>query len=403
MVIRQIGAERWIPLLMFLWGTVSWAQAFMHDKTSFLLCRLFLGLTEAGYVPGIIRYMTTYYTKEELATRLSWFWGVLALADASSGLISFGVLRLRGVAGLKGWQWLFLIDGVCTVIVAIFTFFYLPEGPARTKGLLRGKNGWFDDREVKILVTRLIRDDPSKAIGRREGVKKTDLIAALKDTRIWGHLLIGFFGLMAPGPVTSYMPLIIKSLGFSTVVSNLLTVPAHLLKFLAMLALTRNSDRVKDRAWHGVVGMTWFLVGLFLLQLLPDSTNRWALYGVIIFTVGWPFWHPINAAWLTENVAPMGKRSIGLAMYIMSVNINGLVGSQIYRDDDKPRFHRGNWINIGLAFFTILLFIGQRYRYVVLNRRRDLIWNSMSAEDKKVYNQTTQHVGNDRLDFRFTY
>ncbi|KAK9704497.1 hypothetical protein K7432_010157 [Basidiobolus ranarum] len=403
MVIRRVGAERWIPFLMFLWGTVSWAQAFMHDKTSFLLARLFLGLTEAGYVPGIILYMTTYYTKEELATRLSWFWGGLALADASSGLIAFGVLRLRGVAGLKGWQWLFLIDGICTVVIAIISFFYLPEGPSRTKGLLRGKNGWFDDREVKILVTRLIRDDPSKAIGRREGVKRTDLTSALMDTRIWGHLLIGFFGLMAPTPVTSYMPLIIKSFGFSTVISNLLTVPAHLLKFVTMLALTRNSDRVKDRALHGIVGTIWFLIGVFLLELLPDTTDRWSMYAVIIFTVGWPYWHPINAAWLTENVAPLGKRSIGLAMYIMSVNINALAGSQIYRDDDKPRFHRGNWINIGLGFLTILLFIAQRYHYIALNRRRDRIWNSMSAEAKKEYNQTTQHVGNDRLDFRFTY
>ncbi|ORX81465.1 MFS general substrate transporter [Basidiobolus meristosporus CBS 931.73] len=403
MVIRKVGAERWIPFLMFLWGTVSWAQTFMHDKTSFLLSRLFLGLTEAGYVPGIILYMTTYYTKEELATRLSWFWGVLALADASSGLISFGVLRLRGVAGLKGWQWLFLIDGIGTVLVAIVTFFYLPEGPARTKGLLRGKNGWFDDREVSILVTRLIRDDPSKAIGRREGVKNTELLAALKDTRIWGHLLIGFFGLTAPVPVTSYMPLVIKSLGFSTVISNLLTIPAHFLKFLVMLALTRNSDRVKDRAWHGVAGTVWFLVGLFCLELLPDNTNRWSLYAVIVFTVGWPSWHPINAAWLTENVAPMGKRSMALAMYIMSVNINGLLSSQIYRDDDKPRFHRGNWINIGLTFFTIILFIAQRYHYIFLNRKREQRWNAMSEEARQEYLDTTKDVGSDRLDFRFTY
>ncbi|ORY03346.1 MFS general substrate transporter [Basidiobolus meristosporus CBS 931.73] len=403
MVIRRIGAEKWIPLLMFLWGTVSWAQAFMHDKTSFYLSRLFLGFTEAGYVPGIILYMTTYYTREELATRLSWFWGVLALADASAGLIAFGVLRLRGVAGLKGWQWLFLIDGICTVIVALLTFFYLPEGPTRTKGLLRGKNGWFDDREVKILVTRLIRDDPSKAVGRREGVKRSELFAAFTDLRIWGHLFIGFFGLMASSPVTSYMPLIIKSLGFSTVISNLLTMPAHLLKFLAMLALTRNSDRTKDRAWHGVVGTTWFLLGVLLLEFLPDNTNKWTLYGVIIFTVGWPYWHPINAAWLTENVAPMGKRSIGLAMYIMSVNINGLVSSQIYRDDDKPRFHRGNWVLIGLAVLAILLFIAQRYHYIYLNRQRERKWNSMSQEERNNYLLNTKDVGNDRLDFRFTY
>ncbi|KAK9709664.1 hypothetical protein K7432_008886, partial [Basidiobolus ranarum] len=272
-----------------------------------------------------------------------------------------------------------------------------------TKGLLRGKKGWFDDREVKILVTRLIRDDSSKAVGRREGVKGSELASALKDTRIWGHVLIGFFGLMAPAPVTSYMPLIIKSFGFSTVISNLLTIPAHLLKFIFMLALTRNSDRIKDRAWHGVFGTSWFLVGVLLLEFLPDSVGRWPLYAVVIFTVGWPYWHPINAAWLTENVAPMGKRSIALAMYIMSVNINGLASSQIYRDDDKPRFHRGNWIIIGLAILTIILFIAQRYHYIFLNRRREKIWNSMSEEDKKEYIQTTHHIGNDRLDFRFTY
>ncbi|ORY00048.1 MFS general substrate transporter [Basidiobolus meristosporus CBS 931.73] len=403
MVIRRVGAERWIPFLMFLWGTVSWAQTFMYDRTTFYLSRFFLGLTEAGYIPGIILYMTTYYTRDELATRLSWFWGVLALADASSGLIAFGVLRLRSVCGLKGWQWLFLIDGVGTVIVALVSFFYLPAGPSKTKGLLRGKDGWFNDRQVKILVTRLIRDDPSKANGQRKGANLGDLTSALKDSRVWGHVLIGFFGLMAPAPVTSYMPLMIKGFGFNTVTSNLLTVPAHLLKLLFMLALTRNSDRVKDRAWHGVFGMTWFLLGVLLLEFLPDSVGKWPLYAVVIFTVGWPYWHPINAAWLTENVAPMGKRSIALAMYIMSVNINGLISSQIYRDDDKPRFHRGNWINIGIASFSILLFLAQRHHYVYLDRKRDRIWNSMTEEERKHYALTTHHVGNDRLDFRFSY
>ncbi|KAG1182375.1 hypothetical protein G6F36_009235 [Rhizopus arrhizus] len=125
----------------------------------YLIIRIFIAITEAGFIPSCLLYFSTWYKASELATRLSWFWGIQSFASAFSGLISFGIFNLEGVAGLYGWKWLFLIDGIITQIVGFIAIFYLPASPAITKGLLRSKNGWFTEREASIAVTRIIEED----------------------------------------------------------------------------------------------------------------------------------------------------------------------------------------------------------------------------------------------------
>ena len=107
-------------------------------------------------------WLTYYYKSNELPVRLSWFWTALSTVNILGSFLAAGVLQMRGIAGWGGWRWLFLLEGIITLIIGVLSWGLMPPGPCQTKNWFRGKNGWFTDHEETILVNRLLRDDPSK-------------------------------------------------------------------------------------------------------------------------------------------------------------------------------------------------------------------------------------------------
>ncbi|KAF9282215.1 hypothetical protein BGZ68_006123 [Mortierella alpina] len=371
MIIRRVGPHRWIPFLMVFWGLATAAQVFLKDKLSYFICRALVGLFEAGYIPGIAIYLTTYYKREEMALRLSVFWSTLSIANSCAGVLAYGILHMRGLAGLAGWKWLFLIEGLATSVVGALSFFILPEGPTATKGYLRF-SGYLTERQELIAITRLIRDDPSKADPSKRVVPKAD---------IW-RAMLGFDGLKA----------------------NLMIIPGYLLSLTIMSTVSYSSDRLNERAFHGALATLYYAVCVLALALLPLDASKYSLYICLIFTMGaQTCWHPVNAAWIAGNTAPVGKRTIALAMYIISVNITAIAGSNVFRAKHAPRFITGMWILFGSLLITISLFLFQRFHLRHINAKRAKITQDWTAQDWKHYDETTKDVGDDRLDFVYNY
>ncbi|KAF9897449.1 hypothetical protein BX616_005573 [Lobosporangium transversale] len=405
MVIRRVGPQRWIPLLMCLWGFSTAAQFFLKDRVTFLICRALVGMFEAGYIPGIAVYLTSYYKRGEMATRLAIFWSTLAVANSVSGVLAYGILHMRGVAGQAGWQWLFLFEGLVTVLVGLLSFFILPEGPTSTKGGFR-LNGYLTDRQEQIAITRLIRDDPTKADTSKRVVSKKELFKAFTSPRIWPNILIGFLGLLPFAPLTVLSPLIVKNLnlGVPSLVSNLLVIPGYVISLSIMTFVSWSSDKHNERAFHGALASTYYALCILALAALPEDANKFSLYFALIFAMGGQTcWHPLNAAWIAGNTAPAGKRSIALALYIISVNACDMVSVNLFRDEDAPRFITAFWILFGALLVTIVLFIFQRYHLMWINKRRDEKTKNWTEQDWKNYNETTKDEGDDHLSFRFSY
>ncbi|KAI8071327.1 major facilitator superfamily domain-containing protein [Gongronella butleri] len=353
-------------------------------------------------IPSCLVYLTGFYTSRELGPRLAWFWGIQSFASAISGLFAAAVFNLAGVGGLYGWKWLFLIDGVVTQVVGLIAFFYFPASPTKTARFISGGKDWFTERERKIAVTRLIRDDMTKK-EQYKRVDWADVKLALTDTKLWTHLVCTFTGMMFNGPVGTYLPTIIKSAGFNVIEANLLTAPAYLINLIVSIAVAHFGKK------HGGLGllcaffMLWAAVGLLAMELLPENVDKWSLYGAVLITGGTPTYHPMHIAWMSSNLAPIGKRTLALGAVIGAANLCSVPGAQIYRTDDAPRYHRGNWILFGLQIFTGVLLIIQHLRYKFTNKRRDKIWNAMTEEEQKHYLATTKDVGSNRLDYRFDY
>ncbi|CDH48430.1 mfs general substrate transporter [Lichtheimia corymbifera JMRC:FSU:9682] len=397
---KRIGAHLWIPIMMNSWGIVTWAHSLVHNYASFFVVRMLIAVTEAGFIPACLYYLTGWYKTTELATRLACFWGVQSFASAFSGLISFGIFRMSGMGGLEGWKWLFLLDGIFTHIIGVTAFFYLPSRPSRTQGVLRGRKGWFDERETKIAVTRLIRDDKSKT-EQHSRITWDDVKECFLDTKVWMHLIATFVGFMTQTPTTTYLPTIIKDNGFSVTNANLLTVPAYIINLIFSIIIAWSSDRHGEVAFHALISVFWQLGSFIALRTLPVDAGRWSIYAAAMMAVAAPSWHGMHIAWLSSNAAPVGKRALALSMMVGFANLSHVPGAMFYQTWDAPRYYYGNTICIALQSVLAILFLSLRFRYSLTNRWRTYKWERMTQEEKKHYIQTTKAKGSNRLDFRF--
>ena len=147
---------------MVSWSIVACTQCRLEGRTTFYVTRALLGLIEGGFIPDVILYLSYFYKSKELPIRLSFFWGAYISTNIISAFLAYGILHLRQQTGWAGWRWLFLIEGALTALIGLTSWFYLPPSPYQTASWFRGRNGWFSEREEKIIANRILRDDPSK-------------------------------------------------------------------------------------------------------------------------------------------------------------------------------------------------------------------------------------------------
>lgn len=198
---KRYGFKYVLPSMMVFWSTASWAQAFMTDRTSFYLGRAFIGLGEGGFIPSTILFATYFYTSKELAVRLGVFWSTLNVARVVSALLAAGLLQMRGIAGRPGWFWLFLLEGILTLLIGLVSFIYLPVSPTHTKGGLWRKP-WYTEREEVIMTNRILRDDPAKGLTHiYEPARWKDVKGAWADKSMWPLYFIGLIAYIPASPV----------------------------------------------------------------------------------------------------------------------------------------------------------------------------------------------------------
>ena len=162
MISKKLGPDVWIPIQMTAWSVVACAQTAITGRSTFYLTRALLGLLEGGFIPDVILYLSYFYKSKELPFRLACFWGAYIGTNIVSAFLAYGILHMRNIAGWAGWRWLFVLEGGLTGLIGMASWFYLPPSPTQTKGGIRGKDGWFTEREEKIMVNRILRDDPAK-------------------------------------------------------------------------------------------------------------------------------------------------------------------------------------------------------------------------------------------------
>lgn len=217
---------------------------------------------------------------------------------------------------------------------------------------------------------------------------------------------LGLVAYVPQSPPSTYLTLTLKSLGFSTFNTNLLTIPSTFIGIFTLLGLTWLSERLNERSLISSIQAWWTLPCIFALRFWPGvltPSTAWATYGLITTLLSYPYCHAILVAWTSKNAGSVRTRTISAAIYNCAVQVGNVYSANIYRADDAPLYHRGNNALIGINILAIVLFLGTKVYYMWRNKRREAVWGAMSEEERKVYLDTTTDEGNKRLDFRFAH
>lgn len=345
LILQRLGAPVWLTLQMGIWGIIALTQAWCTNIHSFLATRFLLGVWEGGYIPGGQYMLALFYTREELALRTAIFYFGNYSATAIGSLMAAGILNMGGEMGLPGWRWLFLVEGAITLAVFLAFIIFLPRSPGHT-GPIHGRFDIFTLRQRQILRARILADDETKGAEKAHITLKS-LVDALKDFRLWAHMLLNLVALSPKGGLQLYGPNIIKSLGFSRTNANLLNAVSSVLVIVLSWLISFASDKSRLRGPWCMVAFSWSMIFAGVLYGLPSASDKWAQYAIFtLLSGGNALAQGLNDAWVSINAPNPSKRSIGLAMAVMGSNLGAIAGGQLFRDDDAPRYTR--------AFIAIL-------------------------------------------------
>lgn len=295
-LIKRVGAHRWLPLLMFAWGTVTFSQMFIKSRPGFFATRFLLATFESGFIPGAAFYLGQFYTRKEMALRYALLWASNSIAGALAGVLALGLLSLSGRNGLHGWQWLYLIEGTLTCFVAVLAFSHIPasaDGATRHR-LFGSRFAILKQEQASALGRRVVLEDSTKATrSRRVALRDFDVFYTWQ---LWGHCAMAFLTSIMFTPVNTYAPSIIKSLGYKGYSANGMNSVGPCLTLFLSLSLAWNSDRTRERGLHVMAGFLVSALGLLWIALPPNGTPAGVLYaGMVVLQGGMGSVQGINA------------------------------------------------------------------------------------------------------------
>ncbi|WP_028217793.1 MFS transporter [Paraburkholderia oxyphila] len=256
LLLEKIGARLTFLRIMVLWGLTSTATAFVTVPWQFYGIRLLLGLFEAGFFPGIILYLTYWYPSQRRGRVTGLFLFGMPITGVLGGPLSGTIMsRLEGLGGMHGWQWLFLVEGLPTVLLGILLYCMLPDQPARA--------AWLNEAEKALVQSVLDADHGGETRAGRHGQPHGRLKAALADPKTYVLAFVYFCCACAVYTLTFWLPTMIKGLGVASIDTiGWYTAVPYIFGALGVLVISRSSDRFKERRWH--VGGTLVLGSVVL-------------------------------------------------------------------------------------------------------------------------------------------
>jgi ACS family tartrate transporter-like MFS transporter len=353
MMMVRVGARRWIARILFTWGLLATAMALVQGPTSFLVMRFLLGVAEAGFFPAVVLYLTYWFPARYRARVISTFMLSIPIALAIGAPLSTLIMEMNGIWGLKGWQWLFILEGIPGIFLTVVTLKLLTDSPKMAKWLSEDEKAWL---KHEIALDEAARPPmTSTADG-------SAVLSVLKHPAILALSFVYFCATATNLGVSLFLPQIIKQQGFTNIQTGLLAATPYIVGCVGMLAIGWMSDRFKERKKFLAATMFIAALGLGAAGWLGSSIG--AIAAICFATIGilgckGPFW-PLPSRYLTGASAAAG------IAFINSVgNLGGFFGPSIVGavKDYTNTFSSGLYALAGMAFVAALatvIFVKER-------------------------------------------
>ncbi|KAL2823817.1 major facilitator superfamily domain-containing protein [Aspergillus cavernicola] len=346
LLLKRFSPSRWQARIMFSWGAFVMCNAAVKNKGGLYATHgsCWEWYAEAGQFPGVILQMTYWYRPDEMSLRLLYFYICGNISSIIGGLLAYAFDTVSGAGGLSGWQWLFLTEGIATVIFSVVVWFLLPDFPETAT--------WLTEREKKFIQARLPSNAPR---ADEKNFNFREVINSLKDLRLWLFTLIWATFTVGTQGVTFYQSTVIASLGYTTIAqAQLLNIPITVcgLLFIAITGITADRSRIPRPLYP----LSFILVIIICYGVFVAYPSTGAIYAVtLIGNAVTSAWYPVMWPWRVQTTS----RATGSAFSIGFVNsygqIGGAIGPQIFRSEYAPRYSVPFSVAMGLVGLCAIL------------------------------------------------
>ena len=369
-VLKMWRPSVWLGLLVMSFGAVAAATAAVANYASLLVVRVALGVAEAGFPPGVLYVLSMWYRPSELGARNAVFLVAGPLANAAGAIFAFGILRMDGVAGLAGWQWLFLLEGLPAVALGAATMALLPDSPAAARWLSAGEKELARDR-VPLHAADAATAAAAKGGGAKSGggghIVWADVLALLLSPVTWAFALLNVSTNIASYGIGAFLPAIIGEMGYKSLEANLRTAPIYLFMAVFNLCAAAASDRLNERGWVIVGCLLGSAAGMALLAV--SLSANWPLgvqYFFCFLLVFYSATSPLMIAWLVKAYRGSSDAAVGPALILTIGSLGGFVGPNVYgaTSGNGASYVTGHWYMCGVFLAGAALAAAMRLSFV---------------------------------------
>ncbi|KAL9060918.1 MAG: hypothetical protein Q9162_000362 [Coniocarpon cinnabarinum] len=348
-------------VVVFLWGLFATLQAAVHNWSGMMAIRFFLGACEAAYAPGIIYLLSFFYLRHEVGFRIGMFAAAAPLALTFSGALAYGITR--GHPSLANWRVLFLVEGLPTIAMVPFAYFFIADSTEHARFL--------DPHEKQIVKSRAMRQTGQTASERVGGLTAVDFGKTLLDLKAWLSAIMYFGANVSYASLPLFLPTILTEMGYSAIDSQGLSAPPYFVSFLLALITTYAADRTQQRALFLVASATLGGVGYVILATVNTVGVRY--FAVYLAAAGVFPTIPNILAWTTNNQGSDTRRGSALVLINVVGQCGPILGTNIFESTDAPRYVRGMSVCAAFMFFTAV---------IALIQRTLLIWENKNLDNK---------------------
>jgi MFS family permease len=338
-LMKKFNPHVWLSSCILAFGVIMLCQGFVNSYGGLLATRFFLGVTEAGIFPGSFYLISFWYKYEEAQKRFTLYWSSVILAGAFGGLLATGIANMNGVRGLSNWRWIFILEGIITILIGIAAYFLVSDFPKEAK--------WLNSEEREFVLAKTHTDESHDVqIGMR------DIKNFLKDIKNWLGAVI-YFSIVVPIYAFAYFtPTLVQTLGYSVVQTQLHSVPPFAAALGLCFVAAYISDKARIRLPFVLLGYVLLIIGLAILLTIHSTvgssfSTKYA--AICLVSMGAFGAGPSIICWFLMNLRGHKQRSIGSAWMISIGNTGGIVATFAFLKQDAPEYHTGYSILMAIS------------------------------------------------------
>lgn len=393
-LLKILSPKIFLPLIAVLWGVCVLGMGFAKSYHHLIALRVLLGLFEAGLMPGCAYYLSNWYRPMEVSYRIALYFSSATIAGAFSGILAWAIMKMDGVGGLAGWSWIFILEGLVTIVVACSCYFIIFNNP-KTCGFLTPEETIYWEWHLKQDAGKnqeAVDNEPLQWKHIKEGAF---------HWRVW-YMVILSLGCTVPIYSFSYfLPTIILTLGWKASTAQLMSAPPYIWACICTIVCSYFSDKFKNRYLFISIPMITFAVVGFSMAIGQSNTS--VTYGGVFLACAGQYapW-PAIVSWNANNYPNAHTRGIAMGIQIGFASAGGVIASFIYRPQDSPRYTLGHGVVLGVTVMSVILTICLATYMKLVNAKKE----RYCAENPEVHSMDpaeSARLGTSSPLFRYIY